>query len=277
MKVVNYEPSSVFSVVGGVKKQRTGLLSKKITTKVQGEGKKTSRLAIHAIPANDFKAYKEDVKSEDRQLMVIGHTKLKQLFSEDDYRSKTESILSVKKYQFEVRSGYKFSRVIAYLPVGEDRFIAIVAINPLFLIIIPLLIIGLIMGVYYSTRPQPEEVIINRYIEEADTSEVNVKPGSTQYKLNTTLTVVKSTIQDLNFENVNEGKYLQLKIKLHEDDEEYVYDSNLVPFGQKVTADTLLRDDVPAGTYKTIAECYVFSLDKKQIAQTNFVVTLIVK
>ena len=64
-----------------------------------------------------------------------------------------------------------------------------------------------------------EELIDNRYIEEATTSETYKDEASTRYRLNTTLTVAKNTIQNLNFENINEGKYLRLKFKLDYDND----------------------------------------------------------
>ena len=287
MKTTTYDPGSVYRTIDGVRVRQTKLLSKVITVKDKGDKNTASetendKLHIFAIPANTFRAYKEDAKSEDRQLSVIGQTKLKQISDENSETTKADAVLLVEnnsgiERRFEVRDRYKFSRVVGYLPVGEDQFIAVVSFNPIYLGVLLVLLLGLVLGVYFATLPQEENLTDNRYIEEVSTTEVHTDQSSTRYRLNTTLTVAKNTIQNLDFENINEGKYLRLKIKLdYENDTDYIYDSELVPFGKKVTADTLLKD-VPAGTYHTIAECYSYSMEKEQLSQTNFKITLIVK
>ena len=283
MKITTYDPGSVYRTIDGVRVRQTKLLSKLITVKEKGDKEtENDRLHIFAIPANTFLAYKEEAKSEDRQLSVIGQTKLKQISDESSETTKADAVLLVEnnngiERRFEVRDGYKFSRVVGYLPVGEDQYIAVVTFNPIYLGVLLVLLLGLALGVYFATLPQDENLTDNRYIEEVSTTEVHTDQSSTRYRLNTTLTVAKNTIQNLDFENINEGKYLRLKIKLdYENDTDYIYDSELVPFGKKVTADTLLKD-VPAGTYHTIAECYSYSMEKEQLSQTNFKITLIIK
>lgn len=272
--------------------RKTKLFSKhipiKIKTSTRDSGKRNiANLKIFAISVNQFRKLKEIAKVEDRQLSVIGQTKLKQLSEEQikvsPQKLRGDAILLVRNRKniegsFEIKSEYRYSRVVGYLPVGDDQFVAVVSVNPIYFLALLLVLLCLGLGIYVSTRPQQDDPEINRYIEEVETSDTNTDSTSTRYRLNTTLTVVNSTIQNLNFENINEGKYLRIKIKLdYENDTDYIYDSELVPFGKKITADTLLRSDVPAGTYQTIAECYSYSLEKVQLAQTNFVITLIVK
>lgn len=292
MKRITYEPSAVYVTLDGVKTLRSELLSKRISVKEKRpkqklkDKKDSSKLFVSAIPTARFKKYKEDVRLENRQLTVIGQTKFKQLSEEEvnviSKSTKAEAALVVNTSDgltryFEIQNNYKSSRVVGYLPVGNDLFIAVVSYNPLPIILIIGTIGVIIAGAAFLMQPRVDEPYINRYIEEIDTTDVNIDSSSTRYKLNTTLIVKQSTIQDLNFENVNEGKSLRLKIKLNKEDSGYIYDSGLVPFGTKVTADTLKTTDVAAGTYHTIAECYVYTESEEQIAQTNFEITLIVE
>ena len=291
MKRFTYKPQSVYTTAAGKTELQMSLLSKRISVNVQTKAEHAkTKLRFFAMPGNKYNEYKRTVKSSNRQIAVIGQTKLKQVpaaaLAYDSFAPKAEAILTVANHNgdtchFEVRERFLFSRVVGYLPVGDDKFVAVVSFNPLYLLGLFALTLGVILGIVVGfsskTAPRQEELADNRYIEDAKTSETYSDQGSTRYILNTTLTVVKNTIQNLNFENINEGKYLRLKFKLdYDNDAEYVYDSGLVPSGKKVTADTLLKE-VPAGTYRTVAECYSYSAEKEQLAQTNFKITLIVK
>ena len=108
--------------------------------------------------------------------------------------------------------------------------------------------------------------------------------------MNASITIIKTdqgdSIQNLGLENHNEGKVLRLKFKKNENDEEYIYDSGPVKYGEKIVADwlhTYVRDKsnlttIDVGEYDTIAECYVYSADTNElITQTNFEITLSVQ
>ena len=290
MKKITYDPGSLYTNVGSIKTKKSSLLSKhlSITDKLgQSSSKASSRkIDVAIVPTEKFKEYRNSTKKENRQLTIIGQTKLNQISSarvnSNHGSDKTTAVLEVPVRKdaycyFEVRDNYQFSQIIGYIPVGDDRFVAAVALNPLYLILVVIVIFGIAGGVYFITRPKEEQLIDNRYIEEANTSEIHSDQSSTRYRMNTTITVVQNTIQNLDFENINEGKYLRVKIKLDPDnDTDYIYDSELVPFGKKVTADTLLKE-VPAGTYHAVAECYSYSSEKEQLSQTNINITLIVK
>lgn len=290
MKKITYDPGSLYTKVGGIKTKKNALLSKHISIKDKlgqsGSKANSRKIDVAVIPVEKYKEYRNSVKKENRQLTVIGQTKLNQISNAhvNGNRSsdKVTAALDVPMRgethcYFEVRDSYQFSRIIGYIPVGDDRFVAVVALNPLYPILALIIILGIAVGVYFIARPKEEHLEDNRYIEEASTSEVHNDETSTRYRMNTTITVVQNTIQNLDFENINEGKYLRVKIKLDPDnDTDYIYDSELVPFGKKVTSDTLLKE-VPAGTYQTIAECYSYSLEKEQLAKANVKITLIVK
>lgn len=290
MKMLTYAPQSVYLHDAELKDARTSLLSRRIRINVLPESgaerNKKKTMTLFAIPVRKFRAYKEQARSENRHFAIVGQTKLHQVEEDALYDgsgiSKADAALVVSNKHgitsyFEVRDKHRFSRVVGYLPVGNDQFVAVVSFNPIYLGILLVLLCGLVLSAYFATLPPKENLVDNRYIEEVEISEVHSDENSTRYRLNTTLTISRNTIQNLNFENVNEDRYLRLKIKLdYENDTEYIYDSNLVPFGKRITADTLLKE-VPAGTYHTIAECYSYSLEKKQLAQTNFEITLIVK
>ncbi len=285
MKTMSYTPAAFDDVVSRVKSIPKSSLSKHINVKVKAGSKGSVCMDISALSVKAFREYKEATKRVDRQLSVVGQTKLKQTTKGEAEKSKkTDALLAVSDGvgatdYFEVRERYKFSRVKGYLPVGNDQFVAVIALNPLYIIVPLIILAGVIVVICLMNRPQPDTPVINRYIEEIDTSEtVNTDSAKTRYRLNTTLTVVQNTIQNLNFENVNKDKYVRVKIKLdHDKDTDYIYDSELIPYGKKVTSDTLLTTDVPKGTYHTIAECYVYNMEKEQLAQTNFKITLIVK
>ncbi len=289
MKMLTYAPQSVHLRDVESKDARAELLSKRIEVKIipDSDAKQEKKsLTLFALSAKNFRAYKEQARSGNRHFSIVGQTKLHQIAEDVAYDGanmpKAEAALVVSDKRgttcyFEVREKYAFSRTVGYLPIGNDQFVAVVSFNPIYAVILLAIVAALVAGVYAATHQPDENLIDNRYIEEAKTSEVHEDGSSTRYRMNTTLTVAKNTIQDLGFENINKDRYLRIKIKLdYENDTEYIYDSKLVPFGQRITADVLLKP-VPAGTYHTIAECYSYSLDKKQLAQTNFQITLIVK
>ena len=285
MKEYNYIPQSVYETKGGAKKPGRLYFKKKLSvhlkkTDSNGNIKDVSK-QILAVDPKSFIRYKEVLKKENRSVSVIGKTKLKPVDDKSD-SNKYDATLHIEKSDkafgnFEVCEEYKLSKIIGYIPVGEDRFIAVVKINPLFPVIAILLLLALIATVVLVMIPREEVVLPNRYLEENDVGIVNNSQTRTRYRMNTTMTIVQDTIQDLNFENVNEGKSLRIKIKKdYKNDKDYIYDSGLVPFGKKVTADTLIKSVEP-GTYETIAEVFVYDENEKQIAQTNFEIKLIVK
>ena len=239
------------------------------------------RKDVKYIRKKDWEKY---VKDTDEDYRIVGQTKLKPFKEDKNNKDKNTDILIVpikdndkeSEKHFIVKERFRFTRLIGYIPVENHEYIKLVRFNFLWLLL-PLLLILLIgTGIWWFTRPEPEQPVINRYIEENKTEIVNEDSSATRYRFNTTMTIVKDTIQNINFENVNEKKQLQIKIKLHPDDKDYIYDSGLIPHGQIVKADTLLKHAEP-GEYSTIAECYSYNEGGEQQSQTNFEVRLIVK
>lgn len=283
MITLEFSPNTLYETSDTNKQAKTRRLAvKRLYISDSESSNKSAKILIPIVPKKAFQEFKAKSEMDGQRIVIVGKSKLKQVSSEQVLSQKSGTLFSIpnkhgdKKF-FEVFEDCKFTKTIGFIPVSESEFIEIVAFNPLF-VIIPFILVSIVtFGVcaFIASQRQPE---INRYIEEVDTTEtVNNNDSTTRYRLNSTITVAKNTIQNLDFENVNEGKYLRIKIKLNKDDTDYIYDSELVPFGKKIVSDTLNRTDVPAGTYKTIAECYVYSLEKEQIAQTNFEITIIVK
>lgn len=285
MKVYNYIPQSVYEIQDGTKKFGRLYLNKQLSVhlKTTDSNSKTGNVkrTLKAIDPKHFIEYKNALKIENRSVSVIGKTRFK-VVEDKHVSSKCDAILKlgnsdVAVGEFEVCEEYKFTRIVGYLPVGEDCFIAVVKLNPLLPIIAIFLLLSLIAGAVFVMMPREEVIPPNRYLEENNSGITNSNHTATRYRMNTTMTIIKDTIQDLNFENVNEGKYLRIKIKKdYKNDKDYIYDSGLVPYGKKVTADTLLKS-VDPGTYETIAEVYVYNENEEQTAQTNFEIKLIVK
>lgn len=285
MNVFNYNPLSVYTNVEDKQKNWQKYLTKKLTVRLLGlDNKKDAKEykgEVYAFDASHFSKYKDELKKADRYVSIIGKTKLKRINIKNTKSHSDNSILNIEfptvaHGAFEVCDNYKFSRPVAFIPVGNDRFIAVMRFNWLILfIIIALLLTGLMVTIFFMLS-RPEEVLINRYIEENDTEIVNTNHSATRYRMNTTMTVIKGTIQNLNFENVNENKYLRIKILKDASSSEYIYDSGFVPYGKKIVAD-VLSENIATGTYNTLAEVLVYDENKEQVVQTNFEVKLIVK
>lgn len=286
MKTYSYNPQSIYEIRGEAKKTGRLSLNKKLSvhlkkTDSNGSTKEIKKAIVAADPKRFIK-YKEKIKHENRRVNVVGKTKLKLIHDSKRISNKCDAILklgnpSVAVGEYEVREDYRFTKIVGYIPVGEDCFIAVVKFNPLPPIVAVFLLLGFITVITIMMAPKAEVIQPNRYLEENNSGITNHNHTATRYRMNTTMTVVRGTIQDLNFENVNEGKYLRIKIKKdYKNDNEYIYDSGLVPYGKKVTADTLSKS-VASGTYETIAEVYVYNENEEQTAQTNFEIKLIVK
>ena len=282
MITLEFSPNTFYETSNTNKQAKTRRLAvKRLYISDSESSGKGAKILIPIVPKKAFQEFKAKSEMDGQRIVIVGESRLKQVSSEQIKNQKSGTLFSIsnkhgdKKF-FEVFEDSKFTKVIGYVPVGESEFIEIVAFNPLLVIIPSVLALTIVLGICLLLF-KPKEPEINRYIEEVDTTEtVNTNDSTTRYRLNSTITVVKNTIQNLDFENVNEDKYLRIKIKLNPDDNDYIYDSELVPFGKKIVSDTLNRTGVPAGTYKTIAECFVYSPDKEQIAQTNFEITIIV-
>ena len=283
MITLEFSPNTLYETSDTNKQAKTRRLAvKRLYISDSESSGKGAKILIPIVPKKAFQEFKAKSEMDGQRIVIVGKSKLKQVSSEQIKNQKSGTLFSIpdkhgdKKF-FEVFEDSKFTKVIGYVPVGKNEFIEIVAFNPLLVVIPFVLTLTIVFGICLLLF-KPKEPEINRYIEEVDTTEtVNTNDSTTRYRLNSTITVAKNTIQNLDFENVNEGKYLRIKIKLNPDDNDYIYDSELVPFGKKIVSDTLSKTDIPAGTYKTIAECYVYSPDKEQIAQTNFEITIIVK
>lgn len=271
-------------------KQKTKLrtiFDKKIPVILKGADNdaktKGKRQEILIISPKRFAQYEENVKRSGQNISIVGKTKLKQINNDSSDTYNYNAVLKINDQRdsvssiFEVRDQYKFSRVVGYIPCGKNLFIAIVKFNLLPLLVAFCSLLAFVTVIILIMTPGKEDIPLNRYLEDNNNGIVDTGQTTTRYRMNTTITVVKGTIQDINFENVNEGKYLRVKIKKdYEKDKEYIYDSGFIPFEKKVVADTLLKNIDP-GTYETIAEVYVYDENENQMGQTNFEIKLIVK
>lgn len=226
------------------------------------------------IPYISKKQFQKYVEHSDEDYRIVGQTKLKSAKKDKD-----NTILSVSISQFDNLfrvKDYKLIHTKGYLPLKNHEYIKIVAINPLIFILLGILLIGLGIAAWLLWPKQTEEVPKNRYIEDVKTPERNTDNASTRYRFNTTMTIIKDTIQNLNFENLNKGKQLRIVIKADPKDKDPIYDSGMIPEGSVVNADVLSKS-IDKGEYNTIAECYAYDKDENQLSQTNFEIKLIVK
>ena len=267
--------SSNFSSVGNFP------LKKAIKVKLS-DGKEKRVLALST---KTFEKFRLECKKAGKSFTLLGKTKLKALKKGTNGKTRTtkgsDAVFSISSTEhFEVRNKYSFVHTIGYLPVGENGFIEVVKFNPVVLLIALLMACAFVSASYAIITSVTESNRENPYIEEIDVPETNSDPNSTRYVMNVTMTIQKSDnnyiISGMGFENWNENKDLRLKIKLHPDDKDYIYDSEMVPYGKKIDADYLDTPVTEPGEYNTLAECYVYSSNGEKIAQTNVEITLIV-
>lgn len=125
-------------------------------------------------------------------------------------------------------------------------------------------------GIYFQLN-KDEKPAFNRYVEEiVEKENTNTDSNKLRFRFNTNIMVIKNTLQNVNLENVNKGKDIQMKIK-YEDD--YIFDSGLIAYGKVLKSEVLLKE-MPKGTHNVVAEIYSFDSDKTLTNQTNFNIKL---
>lgn len=255
------------------------------------DGKKAS---IEALSVSDFENYRKKCKKSHVDFAVIGKTKLKLLEKDPSGKTfttkNTDAAFEFDKNFYEIRRDYKFCRTVAYIPVGENSFVAVVKLSPWFLLCFLLLL--LILSFSFTTISSRMEVPTeNPFVEKIDIPETesNLNDGI-RYIMNTTAIIAKTdqgdTVQNLGFENHNKGTVMRMKIKKSETDENYIYDTGPIKYGEKLNTDWLhtyrgketKMEYIEQGEYDTLAECYTYSVETNElIMQTNFRFKLIVE
>jgi flagellar basal body-associated protein FliL len=90
--------------------------------------------------------------------------------------------------------------------------------------------------------------------------------GNLRISINTDVTVMDDTMQNLNFANYNKNRYLRCRLKYGND---YIYDSGLLGENKVLVGDFVDTDKLEKGDNDIIAEVYSYSLDEEEIGQTN--------
>lgn len=161
------------------------------------------------------------------------------------------------------------------LLIEKDGLYHIKSNKFLFLFLI-LILCGTLLSGFLMMKPTdcPQDLVFNRYLEEVTEDEkVNTDSTQTRFKFNSYLFVKKNTIQNLNMENLNQGKNMEMIIKIKDD---VVFKSHLIGFKQKLVGDVLTKE-LPKGVHNGIAEVYTYKeIDGNQIKvnQTNFEIKL---
>lgn len=140
-----------------------------------------------------------------------------------------------------------------------------------------LMLCGTLFGCFLMhSQEKPEDKIFNRYLEEiSEDVETNTNSSQTRFKFNSSIIVKRNTIQNLNMENVNQGKSMEMLIKI---DDDVVFDSHLIGYKQKLVGD-VLKKELKKGTYDGLAEVYTYKdIDGQpvKVNQTNFKIKLTV-
>lgn len=125
-------------------------------------------------------------------------------------------------------------------------------------------------GVYFQFN-KDKEPVFNRYVEEiSETENINTDSNKLRFRFNTTITVKKNTLQNINLESVNKGKDIQMKMKYKDN---YIFDSGLIAYGKVLKSEVLLKE-LPKGIHSVVAEIYTYDSNKELTNQTNFNIKL---
>lgn len=144
--------------------------------------------------------------------------------------------------------------------------------NKFLLFFLIIILCGTLFGCFWMVQPHKEsdDKIFNRYLEEiTENVETNTNSSQTRFRFNSALIVKKNTIQNLNMENINKGKTMEMVIKI---DNEVVFKSHLVGYKQKLVGDVLTKE-LKKGEYSALAEVYTYKDNNGnpvKVNQTNF-------
>lgn len=136
-------------------------------------------------------------------------------------------------------------------------------------ILIIVLIIILIILLYRSCNTQEiKTAVINedKNVELNDTSSGNIR-----VKLNPSVDIKNGVLQNLNFSNFNEDRFLKIKIKV---EDEYIYESDFVKPREVLEGDFIKENNLDLDGKEAIGEIYSYTTDKVLVGQTNVVINL---
>jgi len=136
------------------------------------------------------------------------------------------------------------------------------------IVILVLIIAALGTAVYFLATQEHQTAVITETQEQLSTPD---EDNMLRVKMNTGIIVQEGTMQNLEFYNLNEGRYLQLKIKVGD---EYVYESQYLAQGEVIKADIIDEGKLKDGSNEALAEIYSYDLDKNLIGQRNVEITL---
>lgn len=138
------------------------------------------------------------------------------------------------------------------------------------LIIILILIILILLGAlafFLLNNNSKTAIIVDTDMQLQDVD----ADGQLRVKMNPYINIQEDTMQNLEFYNLNEGRYLQLKIKVGD---KYVYEGPMLETGKVIKGDLIDTKNLPKGETEAIAEIYSYSLEEKPMGQTNVEVIL---
>ena len=136
------------------------------------------------------------------------------------------------------------------------------------IVIIIFIMVMAIFFYHYCKEKEVENTVIteNRDVLLEDTSRENTK-----VKLNPSMDIKESVLQNLNFTNFNEDRLVKIKIKV---DNKYVYESDFIKPREVFERDLIKENDLKLDGKEAIGEIYSYTTDKELVGQTNVVINL---
>lgn len=133
-----------------------------------------------------------------------------------------------------------------------------------------LLIVAISAAAFFFLQEDKTAVIVNtdQKLQNVDAT------NQLRIKINPQIEVKENTMQNLYFQNVNENRYMQCKIKL-EGAEEYIYESQLLKQGEIIQADVIDESQLRKGYNDATAEIYTYDLNKEKTAQRDVGIVLV--
>lgn len=134
-------------------------------------------------------------------------------------------------------------------------------------IIIVLIVIMIAMAgviAYFLLHDEKQETAI--IVETNEELEKTEETGDISVTISPSVVVEENTMQNLNFYNLNEGRDLQLKIKVGD---KYIYESPLVKTGTKIQADVIDTSALSKGENEVLGEIYSYDLEGNERGHHN--------
>ena len=140
------------------------------------------------------------------------------------------------------------------------------------IIIILLMIVVVLLAlicVQCGNQPVPGSTAVIEHND--DVILTNPDNGSIRIKINPAINIKGNIMQNLNFCNYNEDRFLRCRILF---EEEYIYDSGLLASGDMLKGDYIKGELLPSGSSEAIAEIYSYDSAENMIGQTNVKIML---